>query len=458
MKLLFVLSILCSVFFIACDSSSNKVIVDGTSDSGGGNGIENKAYEAYIVKPENLPAYKTYIEPKMQQIRSLMPKEADPKILDRWLLYKTWYLAPVELKTISKEIIGVSFASDKTEQLAIQTRKSVWLDSVKFNKMTMQDQATLMIHEMVMSLYYLKNKSWEDVCKEKIFFSAQCTQQAIDIYNDIFPGEEPRPFDHTDYENIRAVTGIFMGHLDIKTIEDVDSILIQNHFDRRFTAKGMFNASENEKEQIIYSTNSNVDFDVIEKMLQTSKILNKFPNHCKGISTQQEYDCNLVYSKTVTMKKSGGFNIQVPTLVFNILPEKNSVSAIGLQMFDQGSPIQSSTVEFVSQKVKIHFFTALPGHYPTPAVLGTPFRSAVIVAYQDLSTSDASLTFLGFITTPGVIIDTTSTSGLGCRFDKPAATSINSDAILVYSKYLSSLELNYLKFRSRSFPVFTSCI
>ncbi|MBC7753113.1 MAG: hypothetical protein H7Z71_02675 [Moraxellaceae bacterium] len=457
MKLLFALSVLCSAFFISCNSSSNKVIVDGTSDSGGGNGIENKAYEAYIVKPENLPAYKAYIEPKMKQIRSLMPKEADPTILDRWLLYKTWYLAPVELKTISKEIIGVSFTNDKTEQLAIQTRRSVWLDSQKFNQMTTQDQAVLMIHEMVMSLYYLKNKSWKEVCTEKLFFESQCTQKTIDIYNDIFPGQEPKPFDHADYENIRAVTGIFMNNLNIKTIEDVDSILIQNYFDRRFTAKGLYANLENMNAEIKYSSDANIDFSVVEKLIQTSKILNKFPNFCLGVSDKQGLNCQIDFAKSNLIKKVSGFEIPTPTLLFNVFPDQNVLNSFGIQILDQGSPVQSSSIEFVSQRIKLHYFHMVPSVYPTPAILGNSFRNAELVAMQDLSSPEANLTLLGFITNPGIITEVSAGNGLGCRFEKPASTSINNDVILLYSKFLSPLELNYLNFRSRMWPVFTSC-
>src|SRR5262249_1430912 len=90
----------CALVCVSCSSSNSLSIRDGTSDSGGGNGVDNKVYERYIVHPENLPVFQQFLAPKLQQLAMLAPHpELVIPVIKRWTLYKTWYIAPVKLDT-----------------------------------------------------------------------------------------------------------------------------------------------------------------------------------------------------------------------------------------------------------------------------------------------------------------------------------------------------------------------
>lgn len=469
MKILIALALFVSTFLMSCTNSSSspgpKITVDGTSDSGGGNGIENKVYEAYIVKPENLNAFKNYIEPKFKQILSALPNGGKRDLLIRWLLYKTWYIAPVELKTISKEVIGVSFSNDQTEQLAIQTRKSVWIDSRKFNQMSQQDQALLIIHEMTMSLYYLKFKSWKEVCTEKLMYIHTQLKSCSDIdelnlLNSLFPGSEPKPFDSIDYENIRTVAGIFSGPLNFKSAADLDSILISNNFDRRFTASmGILPEDQDTivKERVIYDTNVELKSEVVRQIFETAKILNNYPDTCKSINLKQTVDCQLKISETELTTKAG-YKIKAENYSIHI-PENVNFNNFSFVSNNSFMPtVTASSIEFVSLKKKLFFLNLLyPSPMPTPNIVGTNFRSGTILAVQDTMTTNATLTLLGIATIPGVIIGTDKETG-NCTYSKPNPTMFDNDTILLYSKNLNSEDLNLLISQSLYYPNFTTCI
>lgn len=445
-KKMILILIIVSGFFCACSSSDSKTKLVGTSDSGGGNGIENKAYEAYVINPTNLSAFKNILEPKLQKLAKLLPnKQAEP-LLYRWLTYKTWFLAPVELTTISKEIIGVSFSKTGTEQLAIQTKKSVWLDSRKFLQMTEQDQAVLLAHEMVMSLYYLKYKSWEQSCLEKLNYGEYCkNKKDIDIMNELFPGYEPKPYNHDDYENIRAVTAIFIEDRQFQTFKEVDDLLISHDFDRRFTSS-MGLEEDNSTHEAKMSMTAQVDMSVVQEAFQNANLLNAEISTCLAINTKIEKKCKaqlVVNGKTgVVLITEGG----------NIIHQFNLLNFEGKLNF--------TVYEREDIKRRDYIITLYPEYFPTPAKLGTHFRSGYIELTQDISQENLPVKLVGIVSNPGVVLSILpkdDPQGFGCKYDRPNPVDYQSDAVLMFNRSINISNYKSMRISALLMPPFTFC-
>lgn len=443
---------------VACSNSGTggggKSPVNGTSDTGGGNGIENKAYEAYIVQTDQLPAYKALIEPKIKSILAMSPKgdQALP-ILKKWLLYKTWYIAPVALNTISKDVIGISFSKDQTEQLALQTKKSIWINSHRFNQMTLQDQATLIIHEMVMSLYYLKYKSWEDICTEKIYPDFKCDPTQLDLMNELFPGTDPTPFNSDDYENIRTVTGVFLGSFPFRSYEELDQFLIAHKFDRRFTF-GLGIKDDGRRQTAIFNNNEQISVQTMNEVLETAKILNQLPDQCLGVRFKNAAPCQFQFNKS---KRSNGNGVEVSVIELKTQSSDPSSPFEFTNVRDTLSKFNGSSIEFVEQKKKVYYWTFNPDPYPTPFIVGTLFRSLVLITTQDLTVKDPPHTFLGIQSIPGVVTGKNPNDPNQCSYAKPSAKSKVDDVIIVQSKYLSDFDKALLMTRASTMPPFTTC-
>lgn len=436
------------------DSGSARIVVEGTSDSGGGNGIENRVYEAYIVKTEELPAYKQLIAPKIARMMSLSPRpDLFMPLFKRWLLYKTWYIAPVELNTISKDVIGVSFSNDQTEQLAIQTQKSVWINDSRFNRMSMQDQAALIIHEMVMSLYYLKFKSWEEVCAEGLFISEQCADPRYsEFMHELFPGTTPRPFDAADYENMRAVVGEMLGSWNFNTYQELDEFLIRRHFDRRFTF-GMGIGSGTQQEEFIFDFNLELPMAEMHQVLESAKLLNQVPDRCRGYRFQADFNCYFSFRNTMWTSASG---YQMPILLLSVRGEDSTrVNFEGAMFSWDDHKIPGSSVTWVSQRKKMNYFVFHSYPLPTPGVVGTFFRSMTVITIQDLNVPNPPHTLLGLISVPGIVTEILPDKE--CRFAKPSPTSAYNDSLLVFSRHLSDFEQGMLRLRGRFMPPVTTC-
>ena len=440
---------------VACtNSGGGKSGIDGTSDTGGGNGAENRAYEAYIVRVDQLPAYKMFVEPKIQQLLAISPmREAALPIVKRWLLYKTWYVAPVSLSTISKDVIGISFSHDKTEQLALQTKKSIWINSQRFAQMAMQDQATLIMHEMIMSLYYLRFKSWENIFSEKIYPDIKCGPEGMDLMNELFPGSDPKPFDADDYENIRSVTGVLVNDFPFKSPKEIDDFLIANKFDRRFTF-GLGMNDNGARQKFIVNNNEKLPAATLNEILESAKMLNQLPDQCRGVRFKNPVACGFKF--TQSKRKFGPLYefpvIEITTTSYNNGNPFEFVNTLNIA----NNTVTGSSVEWVDQKKKLYYWMFNTDPYPTPLKVGTMFRSMVLITLQDLTVESPAHTLLGIQSIPGVV------TGKNPRYDdcvyaKPTAKSILDDVIVAQSSLLTDFDKALLGTRASSMPPSTSC-
>ena len=204
----------------------------GTQDSGGGTGVEGKVFESYIVNPATLPAYTQYLKPLLANIKYASPNDGN---LDQVFNLKTWYIAPVELQKIKKNVLGISFINSETEQIARQTKEAVWIDKRIFDKMASKDQSELILHEMVMNFYLMKFLKISEICRmvpSPANKKSDCTNASFDK---MMGPETEKPLTAVDNENIRYVTGWMLQNLQKPTENKALATVMYNHgFDRRF--------------------------------------------------------------------------------------------------------------------------------------------------------------------------------------------------------------------------------
>lgn len=233
----------------------------------------------YIVNPESLPAFEMYLASIMKNLREQgKPNPSGRYDSVQWpnyLKHKTWYLAPVNLEKISEEILGVSFSKGDNQQLALQTKKEIWIRKDFFDLMSEEDRAALMVHEFVMSIYFLKYKSFRELCtlsNEKGLSQEKCSD--YEVIDRIFPAKVPQPLNTTDYQNIRRVTGYMIQHGATAPMSEIKSVFMENAFDPR-----LFVAS-NEDQKPGESVSISLSISQMKALIQESELLNVDPLHC----------------------------------------------------------------------------------------------------------------------------------------------------------------------------------
>lgn len=262
---------------------------NGTADTGGGNGCDGKAYESYIVNPLELPAYTKYIQPMIENLdrqQNEKDSKADQKhSFANFFKMKTWYISCVDLQPIDKSVLGVSFDKNNTQQLAIQKDREIWIANKFFKDMSLEDQAMLVRHEFVMSLYFLKFKSLSEICK--IMSETMGGQECVGITPqvDLLTPKAPlRPLQASDYENIRRVTGFLKDEGATAKLETIDQRLRDNGFDQRIFNSGMtLSGTDNEK----------MTAAAYSDIWNRAKFTNSLPDKCFFLESRKQEVCKL---------------------------------------------------------------------------------------------------------------------------------------------------------------------
>jgi len=137
-------------------SELNEGGIDG---GGGGNGLSGKPLESFRVDLTQKTAYKRLRENVLNKLTVSFPQLAAD------LLHiteeRSWYLIPTELRNLPAAKIGVSF---KTDQIALQKLKEVWVNDLLFAKMAESEQETLILHELLMGVRLLQFTNLLDRC------------------------------------------------------------------------------------------------------------------------------------------------------------------------------------------------------------------------------------------------------------------------------------------------------
>lgn len=227
----------------------------GTSDTGGGTGIDGKVFEGYQVSPYGLKASLEILVPLFGKFQPV-PKDGEELegVTIPFLSGKVWYIAPLELDNVDKDSLGLSFIGSETDQLARQSLNEVWIDKTKFDAMSLDEQAELILHELVMSEYLTRFKTWEEICQEFAFFgfrsvdvdeNGEESQSLIScrsysqnrFYQKVFGrAEAPRPLNEKDNEAIRKVTSWLLAQKDRPDsggLQALTNLLLDSGFDDR---------------------------------------------------------------------------------------------------------------------------------------------------------------------------------------------------------------------------------
>ena len=141
-------------------SNRNEVNQGGTDSTGGGNGINGKPLDDYILNIRKIPAYKNLIIPLIEKLRLNYPELAAD--FYHISIERDWYFVPISLDKISKNNLGIYAPTD---QIALQDLNKIMIDSQLFDTMTEQDQYLLIVHEIIMGIYLIKYQKTQDFCK-----------------------------------------------------------------------------------------------------------------------------------------------------------------------------------------------------------------------------------------------------------------------------------------------------
>lgn len=179
----------------------------GTIDGGGGNSLQDKMLESYIVKPQDLAGFEL-VAPLLKNLKKILnyetpnSDEIDPSYygLIEHALNKSWYLIPVDLKTLTNDKLGAPFVSGTT-QVAFQDLDAVWIDENAFNKMPLDEKAKLILHEIVMSLKLFKFES-----DDTTILVFEGVKRKLDKDLQVQPTRLPINISAEDVSQVRTVT------------------------------------------------------------------------------------------------------------------------------------------------------------------------------------------------------------------------------------------------------------
>jgi hypothetical protein len=209
---------------------------DGTVDSGGGNCLPgDKCLEEFAFDIEERDEARDVVLPIINRLAKTHLRFAGAML--HILKERTWYLVPVKLQELPAKDVGVSFPSD---QVALQTRGAVWINSNLFNNLQPQSRARLILHEVLMGLRIFRYAKLSDRCiakamtkrldgsKNEDFMKAknQCFREFPDLGG---PGDitrEKMSISADEYDMIRALGIKLYSRSNEVTEAELDSWLI----------------------------------------------------------------------------------------------------------------------------------------------------------------------------------------------------------------------------------------
>lgn len=165
----------------------------GGQDSGGGNLVDGKTLESYLVEPGTLPGYA-----RLHVQLETLEKVRESKIHLRGALEKNWYLIPGPFSKLPPERIGAAVVG---EQAALQDLSAVWIDKNLFEKMSEDEQASLLLHEIILGFRLLDLDSKYVQCRA--IFAENASHFCED--EDRHPFGRPSDLTAGDYDSVRRI-------------------------------------------------------------------------------------------------------------------------------------------------------------------------------------------------------------------------------------------------------------
>lgn len=300
----------------------------GTSDGAGANGTANRPYESYIVDVTKLPAYQKYVSPISKKLDAdeakrrieqekkdaasgrthIKPTEEEILFFDDYARIKTWYIAPVKLKVLPKEVLGVSFSLSRNQQFAIQTDKAIWVDRNYFEfrkikptqKMDIyKEQARILLHEIVMSLYLFKFKKSSEMvimfseAKGKMPNGMMSYLDEVDKQNP--PPEPLRQLNGFDYENIRRVVDYMLSKGSSITAKELWLKMRLNGFDQRWFTDEEQENIDGTTEPSVEPEHFDLSADEMVDLINEPELTNNNLNLCFFTTSAVQKSCSISF-------------------------------------------------------------------------------------------------------------------------------------------------------------------
>lgn len=420
--------------FVACTSNaqSRKPAALGTQDTGGGNGLaDGKIYEAYIIDVKELPAYQKYVKPILQKLDDEKDKKEGKEGFEALLRMKSWYLAPMSLKPLSKDAIGFSVSDVENVQYAVQTKHKIVIDKNLFDKMSLEEQGRLIWHEIVMNLYLVKYMSFAEISEAICRGGGECQNaqdlEAVTAYVEVkYKAQKYRPLSKSDYEHIRAATAWLFkyGNSTEVTRSKIFRILLSHNFDGR-----IFNPqNDSEKRKEIKIENSPA---VLLKAYQKGLVLGSLPTKCYGLVTGIEFDCKITFEKQAPRKVPYG-KYMVDETPFVIKIESDKVTRV------LTTQMNSSTSGEISSNGFYNFMMFENGNFNSCSLGGKREISFTMLSTQDDYMSDTFDVNKAVFDIEAVTFETAVIFEVGeekeyytdVRAQTPRVTSLENDVIV----------------------------
>lgn len=388
----------------------------GTSDSGGGTGVAGKIFESYMVKPTELLAFKQYLSPILSNIKA--EKETGQPQFAAFFGIKTWYIAPVDLAKISKDVLGVSFMKSATQQIARQTLKEVWIDKRVFDQMSQQSQGELLLHEMVMNLYFFKFMRMKEFCSAGMV--ADETQAggcgpSIDAIDKAMPPEKSHPLTDEDNENIRFVTGWILQNatkpVPYKTLE---SVLISKGFDKRF-----FNSNPAQTADQAET----LDISKVElfKAINGATLSGNMPSVCNGQTLQTSKDCKVEINETTVLYRQN----PLPAYKLQLAIEGQTPIIFNMPVGDTATLNRSLNAD---GKV---LYTFAAAEMKEKFAVGDRTYFSLFIFGKNSSDSASPLLLQSIILKPSVIVSIDKSRDPVCLIRSPKAQKLSDDNLII---------------------------
>lgn len=282
--------------------------VQGPSDSGGGDTCNGKLIESYKVDITTLPEFKTYLEPILEKLIVSPEDKKSSSPFGFSAKMKNWYIIDCKLKDIPAERKGLYV---ETYQTAIHTAREIFIDSSSYNSMAKEEQAKLILHEMVMAHYLLKYLTLEQICK----MSNSCNSDFLKVSSwKMFRPEAYKPLNEEDHQKIRNVTAWLWSQKDGLSKENFATLLKNNDFDKRFPISSDLDENNSKEVQI--------QPEVLVRMFKKYQWTNAFPKFCQFNSVTNTSDsiCDTtINSEIKDVKIADNFTLKHLSLKIKII-------------------------------------------------------------------------------------------------------------------------------------------
>lgn len=318
----------------------------GPSDGGGGDICNGRLVESYRIKISEMGAFRKMVLPIFEKISS----QADDKgnnSLKQVDNFKNWYLIDCALSQIPQERKGLYLESF---QAAVQTNKEIFIDSKAFKAMTEEEQAKLILHEIVMGLYLIKYSTLADYLS---MVSGDVKQKEMISKISQWKKFRPlpyRPLDSIDHQKIRTVTAwIWENRNDLENkLLELKNLFQNNDFDKRI----QFVTLKNDYQSKIIKLKIEKIIKIFKKH-QWSKL---FPQYCQfdSVSLISQSKCDVeiipanIENETVSENSVKDFRIKMKLLRHSdqkmiqeefILPGQNSKNEFEISISSDSGPL-----------------------------------------------------------------------------------------------------------------------